>query len=159
MSEPYNLSNYTPEQSVGFLLKRVTNMLTSAVDRALVDYDMTHVQMGIIFKILHCRAHTAADFARELMTDTSAITRTLDRMEEKGLIQRQRSSSDRRIVEVELTEKSRNFADQMTPVVISVLNQHLHDFSPEEIDLFKSFLLRMIANGEIAHAKQSTEKK
>lgn len=159
MTLPYNLSNYSPEDSVGFLLKRVGNLLTNAVDRALVDYDMTHAQMGIILKLLHCRANTAADFARELMTDTGAITRTLDRLEEKGFVHRARSSADRRIVQVELTDKGRNLADQMTQVVINVLNQHLRGFSSEEIAQFKDFLLRMIANGDASCTKNNTEKK
>jgi len=146
MTQPYNLSNYCVEESIGFLLKRVGSLLTTTLDRALADYDMTHAQMGIFLKLLQGRANTAADLARELMTDTGAITRTLDRLEEKGFIQRTRSSADRRIVQVELTAKGRKLADQMTQVVINMLNHYLRGFNPEEVAQFKNFLLRMIAN-------------
>ncbi|RJG06440.1 MarR family transcriptional regulator [Noviherbaspirillum cavernae] len=146
MSEPYTLKNYSPEQSIGFLLKRVGNQLISMIDRALAEYDMTHAQLGIFLKLLHGPANTAADLARELMADTGAITRTLDRLEEKGFVQRTRSSADRRVVQVELTAKGKHRADQMTQVAINALNHHLRGFSPEEIAQFKGFLLRMIAN-------------
>lgn len=146
MFQPYNLQNYTPEESIGFLLKRAGNQLTITVDRALAPFDMTHAQLGIFLKLLHARADTAADLARELMTDTGSMTRTLDRLEEKGFICRTRSSEDRRVVQVGLTDKGRQLADRMTEVTVGALNHHLRGFSEAEIAQFKGFLRRMIAN-------------
>ena len=146
MSCPYDLQNYTPEESIGYLLKRVGNQLTISVDRGLAPFGMTHAQLGIFLKLLHGQANTAADLARELMTDTGAMTRMLDRLEEKGFVQRTRSCTDRRVVEVALTDKGDQLADQMTQVVIDTLNHHLRGFSPSEVDQFKGFLRRMLDN-------------
>jgi len=147
MYQPYNLKNYTPQESIGYLLKRCGALLTLTVDRGLAPFDMTHAQLGIFLKLLHGCANTAADLARDSMTDTGAMTRTLDRLEEKGFVQRNRSSEDRRVVQVELTAKGRQLADQMTQVVIDSLNHHLRGFSADEVAQFKDFLKRVIANG------------
>lgn len=146
MSGPYTLKNYCLEESVGYLLKRAGTQLSIAVDRDLAKYDMTHAQFGIFMRLLQGQAKTAADLARELMTDTGAMTRSLDRLEEKDFIRRNRSCVDRRIVEVELTDKGRQLADSMTMVAIEALNHHLRGFSVEEVEQFKDFLRRMIAN-------------
>jgi DNA-binding MarR family transcriptional regulator len=146
MHQPYNLKNYTPQESIGYLLKRVGALLTMSMDRGLAQFDMTHAQLGIFLKLLHGNCNTAADLARESMTDTGAMTRTLDRLEEKGFIQRTRSSEDRRVVQVELTPKGKQLADQMTQVAIDMLNHHLRGFSASEVTQFKDFLRRMIAN-------------
>jgi DNA-binding MarR family transcriptional regulator len=146
MSQPYDLKNYKPGESVGYLLKRAGGQLTLTVDRALAPFDMTHAQLGIFLKLLHGHANTAADLARDLMTDTGAMTRLLDRLEEKGFIQRTRSCADRRVVEVALTSKGTELADQMTQVVIDALNHHLRGFSAAEVAQFTDFLKRMIAN-------------
>lgn len=146
MSEPYSLKNYAPCESIGFLLKRAGHQLAITVDRGLAPFDMTHAQLGIFLKLLHGDAKTAADLARELATDTGAMTRMLDRLEEKDFIQRTRSSSDRRVVEVALTSKGRQLADQMTQVVVDTLNHHLRGFTETEVEQFKDFLRRMIAN-------------
>jgi len=143
---PYDLENYTMEESIGYLLKRVGNQLSITVDRALAPFDMTHAQLGIFLKLLNGQANTAADLARELMSDAGAMTRMLDRLEEKGFVQRTRSSADRRVVEVALTDKGDQLADQMTQVVVDTLNHHLRGFSTEEVAQFKGFLRRMIAN-------------
>jgi DNA-binding MarR family transcriptional regulator len=146
MSNIYSLKNYTPEESIGFLLKRTGSLLTTTVDRALAEFDMTHAQLPIFLKLLHGCANTAADLARELSHDTGSMTRMLDRLEEKGFIKRTRSSEDRRLVQVELTPKGKQLADQMTQVLINALNHHLHGFTLKEVDQFKDFLRRMIAN-------------
>lgn len=146
MNQPYRLDNYTPDESIGYLLKRAGGQLTTTIDRALAEFDMTHAQLGIFLRLLHGHADTAADLAREMATDTGAMTRALDRLEEKGFVQRLRSQADRRMVQVILTEKGRVLADQMTLVAINALNHHLRDFTPDEVTQFKVFLRRMIGN-------------
>lgn len=146
MLHAYTMENYSPCESIGFLLKRAGNQLAITVDRELAPFDMTHAQLGIFLKLLNGQANTAADLARDLMTDTGAITRLLDRLEEKGFVQRTRSSADRRVVEVALTPKGRQLGDQMTQVVIEVLNHHLRGFTDAEVEQFKDFLRRIIAN-------------
>jgi DNA-binding MarR family transcriptional regulator len=146
MPVPYTLSNYTPDESVGYLMKRAVNLLTMTVDRGLADFDMTHAQFGIFLKLLHGPADTAADLARELMVDTGSMTRALDRVEEKDFVKRTRSSEDRRVIQVSLTAKGRELADQMTEVAIRAVNHHLRGFAPAEVSQLKDFLRRMIAN-------------
>lgn len=142
----YTLQNYTPEESIGFLLKRAGCQLTVSIDRALAAFDMTHAQFGIFLRLLHGHADTAADLAREMMTDAGAMTRMLDRLEGKGFLERVRSSEDRRIVKVLLTDKGKELADQMMQVAVDVLNHHLRDFTETELAQFKDFLRRMTAN-------------
>ena len=146
MTYPYNASNYTPEESIGYLLKQSGNLLKITIDRALAEFDMTHAQLGIFLKLLHKHASTAADLARETMSDTGSMTRMLDRLEEKGFVQRTRSSEDRRVVQVELTPKGEQLADRMTQVAVTALNHHLAGFNLDEVEQFKGFLRRMIAN-------------
>jgi DNA-binding MarR family transcriptional regulator len=76
------------------------------------------------------------------------MTRMLDRLEEKGLIRRVRSSKDRRIACLELTEEGRDLYPLLPPVAIKVLNAHLKGFTFEEVALFKDFLNRMRANSQ-----------
>lgn len=147
MPFPYTPENYCLEESVGFLIARVRCLLSSNLDRALAEFDMTHAQFGI-FRVLLERPQpiTAGDLAREWNYDTGAMTRMLDRLEEKGFIQRTRSQADRRVVHLELTDKGRALADRMRQAAIGALNRHLGDFSPEEVEQLKGFLRRMIAN-------------
>ena len=44
---------------------------------------------------------------------TAAITGMVDRLSKKGLVKRVHSTSDRRFISVELTEKGREYADKI----------------------------------------------
>ena len=146
MSQPYTVKNYSSAESIGYLLKRAGGQLSVTVDRRLAEFDMTHSQLGIFMKLLSGKVNTAADLAREFSMDTGAMTRLLDRLEEKGFVQRTRSTADRRVVEVALSEKGHEMAEQMIEVAVGALNHHLRGFSMDEVNQFKDFLRRMIAN-------------
>ena len=75
------------------------------------------------------------------------LTRTLDRLEAKGLLRRTRSSEDRRVIKIELTESGKEKGRQIPPYVAKVLNQHLRGFSSEEVAQLRHLLRRMLANG------------
>ncbi|OWW20973.1 MarR family winged helix-turn-helix transcriptional regulator [Noviherbaspirillum denitrificans] len=145
MTKHYSLENYSLDESIGYLLRRAGGQLAVCVDRRLAEFDMTHAQYGIFCR-LQTSPSTAAELARSSMTDTGAMTRMLDRLEEKGFVQRSRSSTDRRIVEVSLTDKGRQLADRMREVAVDTLNHLLRDFTPADVAQFKSFLRRMINN-------------
>ncbi|MBK4739249.1 MarR family winged helix-turn-helix transcriptional regulator [Noviherbaspirillum pedocola] len=146
MTAAYQPENFSPNETIGFLLKRALIQLTATVDKALTEFDMTHAQLGIFLRLVQGHANTAADLAREISVDTGAMTRMLDRLEDKDYIRRVRSDTDRRVIEVCLAEKGKLRADRMSQVAFDALNHYLRDFSPEEIDQLKGFLRRVINN-------------
>ena len=92
---------------------------------------------------------TAASLARDLNTDTGAMTRMLDRLEAKGLLLRTRSATDRRVVELTLTEQGRELTTLIPHHLAAVYNNHLAGFTAEEFNLLKHMLRRIIANRDV----------
>jgi DNA-binding PadR family transcriptional regulator len=78
--------------------------------------------------------------------DAGAMTRLLDRLETKGLCKRTRSESDRRVVNIHLTDTGREVAQGIPGVLCAVLNSHLSGLSPEEFSTLKQLLHRVLAN-------------
>jgi DNA-binding MarR family transcriptional regulator len=85
-----------------------------------------------------------AELARVCTHDVGAMTRTLDRLEAKGLIRRVRSSEDRRVVNLELTEEGRAQAKKIPAALCRVQNAHLRGFTEEEWHLLKGMLGRIL---------------
>ena len=144
----YKAEAYTQEASVGSLMKNVIGSITHQVDRRLVEHDLTHAQWVPLFKLAHGECGTVAELARTLQSDPGAMTRALDRLEAKGLVARVRSSEDRRVVNLELTDAGRDVAAVVPAVLAEVLNLHLAGFSKEEWRAMLSMLKRMRANGD-----------
>jgi len=146
-TEPlYTSENYHPEDSIGRLIADVSGRLLAAFDDELTGLGITGAQWVILMRIATGCGSTAAELCRFSRYDTGSMTRMLDRLEEKDLIRRLRSSKDRRVIHLELTEAGHDLYRLLPPVAIKVLNAHLKGFTRDELDLLKGFLSRMRAN-------------
>ncbi|WP_374673325.1 MarR family winged helix-turn-helix transcriptional regulator [Ideonella sp.] len=144
----YVAGQYRPDQSYGFLMKRVLASVLAQADERLARYDLTHAQWLPLFKLSVRECDTAVSLARELSLDAGAMTRALDRLEAKGLVRRERSEADRRVVRVALTDEGRQVAKRVPPVMAEVLNNHLRGFSRAEWEQLLSLLGRLVANAD-----------
>ena len=147
-SGPYAAGTFTPDQSVGYLMRQVLNSIRSQADARLAPCDMTYVQWLPLYKLMLQEGATTASLARELAIDPGAMTRSVDRLVAKGLVRRERSQQDRRVVHLELTAEGRSAAQRVPAVLSEVLNAHLHGFSDAEWRQLLHLLQRMQANGE-----------
>lgn len=141
---PYQLEGYRLSQSVGYLLKRSFNMLSGAIDKQLLPYDLTHPQFAILMLLSEQNCSTAANLARESSGDTGAITRMIDRLEAKALIRRERSTEDRRVINIVLTDFGKLVVEKMPVIAINVLNDHLQHFDADEITTLKRLLNKLL---------------
>lgn len=142
----YRGDNWSAEESIGYLLRTTVATLMRAAETAMRPHGLTSVQWAPLMIISRGGNPTAASLARDLNTDTGAMTRMLDRLESKGLLTRSRSSTDRRVVELNLTEHGRELTRLIPHHLASVYNNHLAGFSQEEFTMLKSMLRRIIAN-------------
>ena len=143
-----SLSRYNPDDSVGYMIKEAHLLLQRAVDTEMTPIDLTAMQWRPLMMLAMGMGDTAADLARQACADTGAVTRMLDRLESKGLLRRVRSVEDRRVIKLELTAEGRQVALQIPELLEAVMARLTRGFDPDEIEQFKGFLRRMIANGE-----------
>lgn len=146
--EFYRAGDYLPEDSVGYLMRRVLVLITQAVEQELGPSDLTNAQWLPLYRLYMAQASTVAELARECHLDAGAMTRLLDRLEGKGLCRRVRSQEDRRVVNIELTPEGRLAAQGIPEILSRVQNTHLVGFSREEFDLLKHYLNRILNNAQ-----------
>ena len=139
-----------PEEglSVGFLMGRARASLLSALDQQLAPFGLTGMQFGVLKHLSAGSARTAADLCRFMHYDAGSMTRILDRLEEKGLLRRERGREDRRVVFLRVTPTGRTQLPRLAAVAVRVLEAHLAGFGAAEIEALKNYLGRMIDNGQ-----------
>lgn len=71
--------------------------------------------------------------ATQIMINSSTVTGIIDRLEQKGLVHRTRTSPDRRVILIELTDKGRNLARSAPPPIQSKIIEGLKTLPEEEI--------------------------
>jgi DNA-binding MarR family transcriptional regulator len=146
-TEFYRPESYAPDQSAAYLMRRILTCMSGEVDEALEPRGLTSAQWFPLFKLYLGQASTVAELARQCQLDAGAMTRLLDRLEDKGLVARVRSSEDRRVVNLELTREGRQAAKEIPGVLCKVQNDFLQGLSVEEWQQLKDLLRRVLDNG------------
>lgn len=141
----YSTANYDPTTSVGFAITRARNIVVTEMDAALRDLEITTTQMGIILSMSRGLASTPFELSKLLETDTGLMTRMLDKLEQQGLLTRVRSTDDRRMVNLALTARGRQVAEDVPARAPAVLNHRLRDFTAAEFKEFHRLLSKFIA--------------
>ncbi|MDB5870590.1 MAG: MarR family transcriptional regulator [Ramlibacter sp.] len=142
----YDPDNYQPSESVGFMMRRILNLVTTQVDREFEPSGLTSAQWVPLLKLHMGAGSTVAELARNCQLDAGSMTRLLDRLEAKGLVRRVRSSEDRRVVNIELTDEGTAAAKTIPAVLCSVQNSHMRGFTVEEWQQLKGLLRRILDN-------------
>jgi len=143
----YDGRNYELADSVAHQLINLMLQMRREVDRRMVQHDLTDAQWKPLWMLKIGRAGNAIELAREMDIDAGAVTRMLDRLEGKGLLERVRSEADRRVVHLRLTPSGEAVAKKVPYVLASVNNDFLRGFSEAEFKQLRRLLARMADNG------------
>jgi DNA-binding MarR family transcriptional regulator len=134
--------------SIGHLIGRARSSLLTGLDAELEPFGLTGAQFAVLKHVADGMADTAADLCRTMHYDTGSMTRMLDRLEEKGVLRRERCTQDRRVVYLRLTDNGNGLLPQLRSAAVQVISRHLSGFAPAEVETLKQFLERMIKNGQ-----------
>lgn len=140
---------HPPEEAPGVrtLITRARSSLLSSFDTELEPFGVTGAQFEVLKNLAGSGAETAASLCRALHQDTGSMTRMLDRLQQKGLVTRERDTSDRRLIFLRLTAAGESLIPKIRPALRRALKRHLAGFTAEEIASLKRYLSRLIENG------------
>lgn len=127
----YTRETFLPETSIGYLVRSIHQLGYARIDAACADEGLTGIQWSALIAI-HFGQTTCAALARDLAHDKGAMTRMIDVLEAKGLVQRDRDDADRRLVNLSLTDEGEAVAMRSRDKVIALWNTVLADWSTEE---------------------------
>ncbi len=143
----YTTETYTPVSNVGRSLIDAATLLAGAIDQGAKQVGISGPQWVVLMRIASGVGSSAAELCRRIGYDSGSMTRMLDRLVGLGLIRRDRSDDDRRVVRLSLTEAGQAMYPRLRPIAIDVLNRHLAGFTPSEVDQLMDFLHRILKNG------------
>jgi len=109
------------------------NLFSSTGAALFRRYDLTEAQFNVLFALKYKRRDlTQSDLGKRLVVTRASITSVLDKLEEKGLVERENVPGNRRIYHVSLTPKGQDLIDGVEPVYREHLHYALGDLSEKE---------------------------
>jgi MarR family transcriptional regulator, 2-MHQ and catechol-resistance regulon repressor len=95
---------------------RTANLLALRGAALFRDHDLTEAQFNVLFALKYkTRPWTQSDLGRRLVVTRASVTSVLDKLEEKGLVERMEVAGNRRIYHVDLTKKGQALLEQVEP--------------------------------------------
>jgi MarR family 2-MHQ and catechol resistance regulon transcriptional repressor len=96
-------------------LARCYATFSRAVACKVAEYDLTAPQFGVLEALFHLGPLTLGELAEKLLVTGGNVTYVMDRLEAQGLVIRERSGDDRRVVRAHLTTKVRATIEAVFP--------------------------------------------
>ncbi len=141
----------TPEQGGFFDLVRAASRLEGGLNRVFRPYDLTTATFSIlsILERVNPEGLSCGDVAGQLIAEVPDMTRLLDRLERLDYVLRERSSLDRRMVKVRLTERGLEVVRNLKEAVQRCHHEQFRALAPEKLEELRS-LLREVGPDERA---------
>lgn len=80
-------------------------------------YQVSASQLNCLLALYENGPLPPSQIARRIMVKSSTVTGIIDRLEQKGLVQRTRTSRDRRVITVELTDSGTSLSEHAPPPI------------------------------------------
>ena len=139
----YQVSTYRAQSSIGYLMKRAHSLMLDVMEPLVEEHGFTFIQWVILSWLRDGIAVNPRDICIQYRHNSGALTRVIDQLAERGLLERIRRDRDRRKVELQLTPAGRAAIESLIPLVVDKLNLALADFSSAEVQEFQRLLIKL----------------
>src|SRR5260221_14788000 len=139
----YQVSTYKSQNSVGYLLKRAHSLMLAVLEPMLEERGFSFIQYVILSWLRDGIAVNPKDICVQYRHDSGALTRVIDQLAERGLLERVRRDRDRRKVELQLIPAGPAPFNGGIPDVVAKVNLALVDFTLEESGELVRLLIKL----------------
>jgi len=140
--------SFSVDNCLGFIANRLVKAFLKLLDHKLEDFNLTGAQFCVLTKLFEEEGLTQTQLAQRLYIESPTLVRTLDRLEEAGLIERRRVPSDRRAFHIFLTPKGHDLKDILMQKGNEVHDIAVKGLEEKEIELLKDLLYQLWRNLE-----------
>jgi len=139
----YRVSTYKAQMSVGYLVKRAHSLMLDILEPMIEEHGFSFIQYVVLSWVRDGIAVNPKAICVQYRHDSGALTRIIDQLAERGLLERIRRDRDRRKVELQLTPAGRETIESLIPLVVDKLNEVLTDFSKTEVHELLRLLVKL----------------
>ncbi|WP_028023266.1 MarR family winged helix-turn-helix transcriptional regulator [Enterovibrio calviensis] len=120
------------QRSFGWLVNVVANDASKTFDNELKKHGLTVALWPTLMCLWEEEGVTQRDIAAKSKVENSTTTRTLDKLEALGLVERQADPNSRRSFRIYLTDKGREIQHELLPIPAAINQKTLEVLSVDE---------------------------
>ena len=139
----YQVSTYKAQLNVGYLVKRAHSLMLDIMEPVIEQRGFSFIQYVVMSALRDGIAVNPKTICAQFRHDSGALTRVIDQLAERGLLERVRRDRDRRKVELQLTPAGRETIESIIPLVVDKLNELLTGFGKAEVQELLRLLVKL----------------
>lgn len=128
---------------LGTLIHDVAHLLRHEIDRRVGAYNLTRTKWLAISLLRDNPGGTQRELARRLELGAAATGRLVDRLVERGFVERRSDKTDRRAHRLHLTQAAQNLLIELETEAELLRRDLLEGFSAGQIDQIQEGLLKL----------------
>jgi len=110
-------------RDVVFLLRKIVQGGQQYTKKLHKTFNVSTPQLASLLALKDDGPMSPSQIARKIMVQSSTVTGIIDRLQQKGLVTRERDSPDRRVITVRITDPGRRLAESAPPPIqIRIVN-------------------------------------
>ena len=113
-------------------LTRASETLWNRLAPGLQSHDLTPSQFGVLEALYHLGPMHQCDLGARILKSSGNMTLVIDNLEKRGLVRRERSAEDRRVIRVHLTDAGERIIRRVFPVHADAITRRLAVLTQEE---------------------------
>jgi DNA-binding MarR family transcriptional regulator len=137
--------NHHPE-TLDFILANICHLHHTRFHQLLAAIGLYRGQPGVLLALWEQEGFTQTELSERLKITPATVTKMLQRMEKAGFLLRKPDPIDQRVSRVYLTDAGNAIKSQVEAVWKTIDGETFADFTPQECDLLRRFLLQMRQN-------------
>ena len=132
--------------SLGYRIKLLSQVIGRKFQDRLEPFGLTTFHWVVLCCLWEEDGLATSTIGERLQQVGGTLTGVIDRMEERGLVRRERDTRDRRIWRILLTEAGKELEDVLPPIAVEIREQAMAGIATPERELFSSLIDRAIPN-------------
>ena len=137
------------ESSPGFTIGRVAHLMRNAISLAVKEagIELSPEETQVLLRLASSeRELRMTELAESMMRDATTLTRQVDGLVRKKIVERMVSPNDRRVILVGITEDGTNAVNELLPILERVREKMMAGITSENVEILSSVLLQMKDN-------------
>lgn len=130
----------------GHLIRRAHQISVALFMEEVAGADITPVQYGALVAIRTAPGIDATRVSEVIAFDRSTLGNVLERLEDKGYVERRPSTEDRRVKLLYLTDAGEKLLEQVEPAVLNAQARTLAPLTADEARQFMLLLEKVVEN-------------
>jgi DNA-binding MarR family transcriptional regulator len=140
------MQNKSHPAEMDFLLANIGHLHHLRAHQLLEGIGLYRGQPPVLFALWDQEGLTQTELCARLKISAATVTKMLQRMEKSGFIQRHPDTQDQRVTRVYLTDTGRAIRSQVEEIWKTMQANAFLNFTAEELDLMRLFLIRVRDN-------------